>query len=107
MPGGGDVEPRPLHPDRILCRPYQGIPIGTRKKALTGRGNASKADVVTAVKSLGYTPGTEGEADALGVLLRTIGGDRRDLSDIADRRGNLPKDLGSLAHPRPREEPGE
>ncbi len=54
------------------CIPYEGIPIGTWKKALTGKGNSSKGDVMDAVKALGYSPNTEDEADALGVLLWTM-----------------------------------
>ena len=53
--------------------PYQGVPVGTWKKSLTGKGNSSKTDVVAAVKGLGYSPGTEDEADALGVLLWAMG----------------------------------
>lgn len=90
--------------------PYQGVPVGTWKKALTGKGNACKADVVAAVKSLGYAPGTEDEADALGILLcrrEQFGAVNRRDGALAEDLGNLPKDLGILAHPRPREEPGE
>lgn len=49
--------------------PYEGIPIGTWKKALTGKGNASKTDVMAEIRSRGFAPATEDEADALGVLL--------------------------------------
>ncbi len=53
---------------------YAGIPVGTWKKALTGKGNASKSDVVTAVQALGFAPESEDEADALGVLLHALKG---------------------------------
>ena len=52
--------------------PYQGVPVGTWKKALTGKGNASKGDVLAAVKSEGYAPASEDEADAIGIVLWTM-----------------------------------
>ena len=48
--------------------PYQGIPVGTIKKFITGKGNASKAQVVSAVRALGHTPVDDNEADALALL---------------------------------------
>ena len=56
--------------------PYEGVPVGTWKKALTGKGNASKADVLAAVRAQGYAPDSEDEADAIGVLLWTMGASR-------------------------------
>lgn len=53
--------------------PYQGVPIGTWKRAVTGKGNAGKSEVIAAVKALGYTPEDDNEADAIGVLLWTQG----------------------------------
>jgi Holliday junction resolvasome RuvABC endonuclease subunit len=34
--------------------PYEGIPVGTIKKAWTGRGNASKADMLKAARDRGH-----------------------------------------------------
>ena len=48
--------------------PYQGVPIGTIKKFITGKGNASKDQVITAVKALGHNPTDDNEADALALL---------------------------------------
>ncbi len=48
--------------------PYAGVPVGTWKRDLTGKGNADKAAVMAAVRELGYAPETQDEADALGVL---------------------------------------
>lgn len=45
--------------------PYQGVPVGTIKHHITGRGNASKQDVIKAVKALGYHPKDDNEADAI------------------------------------------
>ena len=48
--------------------PYRGIPVGTIKKHACGRGNASKQDVIEAVKKLGFTPKDDNAADALAIL---------------------------------------
>lgn len=48
--------------------PYQGIPVGTIKRFITGKGNASKEEVITAIKALGNNPGCDNEADALALL---------------------------------------
>ncbi len=52
--------------------PYQGIPVGTIKRFITGKGNASKEEVIGAVKTLGYTPIDDNEADALALLHLTV-----------------------------------
>ncbi len=54
--------------------PYAGVPVGTWKRDLTGKGNADKAAVMAAVRALGYAPETQDEADALGVLHHVAGG---------------------------------
>ena len=49
--------------------PYQGVSIGAWKKQIPGlKGNASKDQVLAAVKLLGFSPGSSDEADAIGVL---------------------------------------
>jgi Holliday junction resolvasome RuvABC endonuclease subunit len=48
--------------------PYQGIPVATIKRSATGRGNAGKADVIRAMRCLGFNPGDDNEADALALL---------------------------------------
>jgi len=48
--------------------PYQGIPVGTIKKFITGKGNASKENVIEAVKKYGHQPADDNEADALALL---------------------------------------
>ena len=48
--------------------PYQGVPVGSWKKALCGKGNASKDDVLMAVKAHGFHAQGFDEADAIGVL---------------------------------------
>lgn len=48
--------------------PYQGVPVGTIKRHVTGKGNAGKIDVVAAMKSRGYAVADDNEADALAVL---------------------------------------
>lgn len=48
--------------------PYQGVPVGTIKKHATGKGNASKDDMITAMRRLGHVPTDDNEADALAIL---------------------------------------
>ena len=48
--------------------PYQGVPVGTIKKYATGRGNASKEEVVASIRERGHTPSDDNEADALALL---------------------------------------
>jgi len=48
--------------------PYEGIPVGTIKKFITGKGNAGKQAVIGAVKALGHLPEDDNEADALALL---------------------------------------
>lgn len=48
--------------------PYQGYPVGTIKKNWTGRGNASKEDMMIAAERRGFEPGNDNEADALAIL---------------------------------------
>lgn len=48
--------------------PYQGVPVATIKKTLTNDGGASKDTVKTWVRSLGFSPKDDNEADALAIL---------------------------------------
>jgi len=48
--------------------PYQGVPVGTIKKHATGKGNASKDEVIAAVRARGHAPSDDNEADALALL---------------------------------------
>jgi len=48
--------------------PYSGIPVGTIKKHITGKGNADKQSVIAAVKNKGFTPIDDNEADSLALL---------------------------------------
>ncbi|WKB54360.1 hypothetical protein [Eleftheria terrae] len=52
--------------------PYQGVPVGTIKRHVAGRGNAGKGEVAAAVKKRGYGPLDDNEADALALLLWAI-----------------------------------
>lgn len=58
---------------------YQGVPVGTIKRHVTGKGNADKAAVIAAIRSRGFDPADDNEADALAILLwatETAGGVR-------------------------------
>ena len=48
--------------------PYQGVPVGMIKRHATGKGNASKIDVIAAMRALGHTVTDDNEADALAIL---------------------------------------
>ena len=48
--------------------PYQGVPVGTIKKHATGKGNASKDEMMVAMRARGYQPADDNEADALALL---------------------------------------
>jgi Holliday junction resolvasome RuvABC endonuclease subunit len=49
--------------------PYAGIPVGTIKRAATGKGNASKDDMIAATRRAGYAPTDDNEADAIAIAL--------------------------------------
>jgi hypothetical protein len=48
--------------------PYVGVPVGTIKKHATGKGNANKLMMITAMQALGHNPVDDNEADALALL---------------------------------------
>jgi len=48
--------------------PYQGVPVGTIKKHATGKGNAGKAEMISAMRAKGFQPTDDNEADALALL---------------------------------------
>lgn len=52
--------------------PYQGVPVGTIKRFITGKGNADKQAVIEAVRARGYRPSDDNEADAISILLWAI-----------------------------------
>lgn len=57
--------------------PYQGVPVGTIKRFIAGKGNADKQAVIAAVKARGFIPADDNEADAIAILLwavKTYGG---------------------------------
>ena len=51
---------------------YQGVPVGTIKRFIAGKGNADKQAVITAVRERGFNPADDNEADALAILLWAI-----------------------------------
>lgn len=48
--------------------PYAGVPVGTIKKHITGKGNAGKDEVIKAVSQRGYNVKDDNEADAIAIL---------------------------------------
>ena len=51
---------------------YQGVPVGTIKRFIAGKGNADKATVIAAIRDRGFNPADDNEADALAILLWAI-----------------------------------
>lgn len=51
---------------------YQGVPVGTIKRFIAGKGNADKAAVIAAVRERGFSPADDNEADAIAILLWAI-----------------------------------
>lgn len=54
--------------------PYCGIPVGTIKKSATGKGNASKEEIIAAMQAKGFSVISDDEADALALLFFAIEG---------------------------------
>lgn len=48
--------------------PYQGVPVGTIKKHATGKGNASKEEMISAMRDKTHPVSDDNEADALALL---------------------------------------
>ena len=48
--------------------PYLGIPVGTIKKHIAGKGNASKSQIISKITEMGFSPQDDNEADALALL---------------------------------------
>jgi hypothetical protein len=51
---------------------YQGVPVGTIKRFIAGKGNADKQAVIAAVRERGFSPIDDNEADAIAILLWAI-----------------------------------
>lgn len=49
--------------------PYQGVPVGTIKRHATGKGNAGKDAVISAIEARGFSPADDNEADAIALAL--------------------------------------
>lgn len=52
--------------------PYQGVPVGMIKKHATGKGNASKDEMLASIRARGHQPADDNEADALALLYCAI-----------------------------------
>jgi Holliday junction resolvasome RuvABC endonuclease subunit len=75
-----------------------GIPVGTIKKFMTGKDNATKEEMIMAAKSQGFNPQTDDEADALAILLLAL--KINNLSGICRGNGSSPPLAeGGRAHP--------
>jgi hypothetical protein len=48
--------------------PYAGVPVATIKRHAAGKGNADKAAMIAAMRTKGFNPADDNEADALAIL---------------------------------------
>jgi hypothetical protein len=48
---------------------YEGVPVGTIKRYVIGKGNADKAAMIAAMRARGFAPADDNEADALALPL--------------------------------------
>jgi Holliday junction resolvasome RuvABC endonuclease subunit len=77
---------------RIECA---GIPVTTIKKFATGKGNATKEEMIAAAKSRGFNPQTDDEADALAILLTGL-----NILSFQQNRGScFANETSGRAHP--------
>ena len=51
--------------------PYQGVPVGTIKRYIAGKGNAPKSEIIAAVRARDFEPADDNEAVAIAILLWT------------------------------------
>jgi Holliday junction resolvasome RuvABC endonuclease subunit len=51
-----------------MPRPNRGVPVATIKCHVTGKGNASKEEVIAAIRARGHSLADDNEADALALL---------------------------------------
>ena len=52
--------------------PCTGFPVQSIKKFMTGKGNATKDEMIATAKSKGFDPKTDDEADAIAVILLAL-----------------------------------
>ena len=64
--------------------PYKGVNVKTIKRFIAGKGNASKSEVIEAVKKKGFLPKDDNESDALALMFYAM---------------NLSKDFNTLKIP--------
>ncbi|WP_264376216.1 MULTISPECIES: RuvC family protein [unclassified Wolbachia] len=48
--------------------PYQSVPVKTIKRFITGKGNASKSEVIEAIREKSFSPRDDNQADALALM---------------------------------------
>ncbi len=49
--------------------PYEGVPVGTIRRHVTGKGNAPQQAMIDAARACGFSPADNNEADAIAILL--------------------------------------
>ena len=76
---------------------YEGVPVAHIKRFATGKGNASKDQVIDAVKGLGFSPVDDNEADALALLALA----KIDMIKDTKNEGTNQETSGLGARPKP------
>jgi Holliday junction resolvasome RuvABC endonuclease subunit len=75
-----------------------GIPVATIKKFMTGKGNATKGEMIAAARLRGFEPVDDNESDALAILLLAL--KTSGLPKVCRGDGSfLPLGEGGRAHP--------
>lgn len=70
--------------------PCIGLTVQEIKKFMTGKGNATKDEMIAAAKKKGFNPETDNEADAIAIMLLAIKGlDDRDRKADKSKKGSL------------------
>jgi Holliday junction resolvasome RuvABC endonuclease subunit len=91
-----------MHILAAVCEEYGiecvGVSVATIKKFMTGKGNATKDEMIVAAKSHGFNPQTDDEADALAILFLAL--KTNDLLDVCRSDGSsLALGEGGRQHP--------
>lgn len=63
--------------------PYEGVPVGTIKRAFAGNGNASKERMIAEAVKRGFAPVDDNEADAIGIWFTVA--ERQNSGFVAER----------------------
>jgi Holliday junction resolvasome RuvABC endonuclease subunit len=78
-----------------------GFPVGTIKKFMTGKGNATKEEMIEALRQRGFDPVDDNEADSLAILFLSISTLSLKNSTISQTKTGPPWGRGAALAARP------